>query len=446
MSVSSHPAPLQRTVDQLRAGDRLLTDYVADLCNRIAAANPDLRAMVPEPDRDDRLLAAAERHRERYSGGTDQPALAGVPVGVKDIIHVDGFTTEAGSAMPPELFAGPEASAVSALRDAGALIAGKTATTEFAGAAPARTRNPHDLTHTPGGSSSGSAAAVAAGLCPLALGTQTGGSVIRPAAFCGIVGFKPSFGRVPRDGVLERSVSADHVGWFTQDVAGSELAATVLCPEWTGTPDSPDRPPRIGVPKGSYLEQASRQGRTAFEEQLNRLEATGCAVRRVDIPAFRDFDALDRRHKRMVRAELAMVHDTWFDEYRAFYRTPMADAIERGREITTADLARARQSRLELRSQLNERLDACGVDLWAAPAAPGPAPATITTTGDPVMNRPWTHAGVPVLGLPAGTASNGLPVGVQFAGSFGEDEELLAWGSELRERLSPASGDQRAAS
>ena len=152
-----------------------------------------------------------------------------MPVGVKDIFHAAGFETRAGSQLPPELLTGPEADAVGRLRAAGCLILGKTVTTEFAYYEPEPTRNPHNLAHTPGGSSSGSAAAVAAGLAPLALGTQTIGSVIRPAAFCGIVGFKPSYGRISPEGLIFFSPSLDHVGLFTQDVAGMSLAAAVLC-------------------------------------------------------------------------------------------------------------------------------------------------------------------------------------------------------------------------
>jgi Asp-tRNA(Asn)/Glu-tRNA(Gln) amidotransferase A subunit family amidase len=187
-------------------------ECVENLCDRIDKFDDELRSFVDEPDRRRRLHEEIDDVQSKSPDSGDRPPLFGIPVGIKDIIHADDLETRAGTAVPPELFAGPEATCVSRLRDAGALVLGKTVTTEFAGSAPGLTRNPHNLDHTPGGSSSGSAAAVAAGLCPLALGTQTGGSVIRPAAFCGIVGMKPSFKRIPRDGVIERSVSADHVG------------------------------------------------------------------------------------------------------------------------------------------------------------------------------------------------------------------------------------------
>ncbi|MFB6080120.1 MAG: amidase [Haloferacaceae archaeon] len=435
MSIRTHPAPVAEVAAELRTGERDPVAYVDDLCDRIAAIDDDLGAFVPEPDRRGRLREAAAALPERFPDPADRPPLYGIPVGVKDIVHVDGFVTRAGSALPPALFAGGEASCVERLREAGALVAGKTVTTEFAGAAPGLTRNPHDLDHTPGGSSSGSAAGVAAGLVPLALGTQTGGSVIRPAAFCGVVGVKPSFERIPRAGVIERSGSLDHVGFFTQDVAGARVAASVLCDDWAADDPAPDGPPAVGVPEGSYLDNASPEALSAYEAGLDRLADAGCRVERVTVPTFEAFEALDRRHRRLHAAELALVHHGTFDDYRAFYRTPMAERIEDGRAVTAGQLAESRASRLALRAELEALLDGHDLDVWAAPAAPGAAPETIRSTGDPVMNRPWTHAGLPVVTLPAERAANGLPLGVQFAAPFGADERLLAWAVTLADAL-----------
>ena len=435
MSIQTHPAPVAEVAAALRADERDPVAYAEALRDRIAAVEDELRAFVPEPDRRERLRDAAAALPDRFPDPDDRPPLYGIPVGVKDIVHVEGFTTRAGSALPPDRFAGPEATCVRRLRDAGALVAGKTVTTEFAGAAPGPTRNPRDLGHTPGGSSSGSAAAVAAGLVPLALGTQTGGSVIRPAAFCGVVGVKPSFERIPRDGVIERSASADHVGFFTQDVAGARVAASVLCDDWTTGEPSSGEPPAVGVPEGSYLDRASEEALAAFEAGLERLREAGCRVERVTVPTFEAFEALDRRHRRLHAAELALVHEEWFDDYEAFYRTPMAERIESGRAVTVDQLAESRASRLDLRAELADRLAAHDLDVWAAPAAPGPAPETIRSTGNPVLNRPWTHAGLPVVTLPSGVAENGLPLGIQFAAPFGADERLLAWAVTLADAL-----------
>src|SRR5436305_8436203 len=205
-------------VGALRFGILPLSRYINALCDRIEGRDAEIQALLPEPGRRERLLREAAALEARYPVPAERPPLFGIPVGVKDIFHVDGFVTLAGSELPPELFAGPEAAAVTRLREAGALILGKTATTEFAFLAPASTRNPRNPAHTPGGSSSGSAAAVAAGFCPLALGTQTVGSSIRPAAFCGVAGYVASRGRVSLDGILPFSPSLDQFGMFAPAV------------------------------------------------------------------------------------------------------------------------------------------------------------------------------------------------------------------------------------
>ncbi len=213
-----HPAPLAPIVSALRSGELDLQRYIDETCDRIDALEPQLQALLPEPDRRQRLHNEATALQQQWPEPGNRPPLYGVLTGIKDVFRVDGFPTHAGSQLPPELFTGPEATCVTRLRNAGVLILGKTVTTEFAWAEPGPTRNPHHLEHTPGGSSSGSAAAVAAGFCSLALGTQTIGSTIRPASFCGIVGFKPSYGRIPTDGLILFSKSVDTVGIFTQDV------------------------------------------------------------------------------------------------------------------------------------------------------------------------------------------------------------------------------------
>ncbi len=434
MPTDIHKLPLAEMADGLRAGERSPNDVLATACDRIDAVDGELRSFVCEPGRRERVINAASD----LSRDPSRPPLFGVPVGIKDIIHVDGMETRAGSAVPPELFSGKEATCVTRLKQAGAIVLGKTATTEFAGMGPGLTRNPHDISHSPGGSSSGSAAAVAAGLCPLALGSQTGGSVIRPAAFCGIVGFKPSFNRIPRDGVLTRSHSADHVGLFTQTAAGIELAASVVCSDWRERAKTPRDRPRIGIPEGVYLERTDEHALAAFEGQLEALQREGFDIERLPVPSFETFDALDRRHQQMVKAELAAVHDRWYPAYRPFYRTKLADNIDDGQSVSAADLAAGRMSRFRFRRQLATRRREASIDLWAAPAAAGEAPESIRTTGDPVMNRPWTHAGVPVVTLPAGRGKNGLPLGIQFAGEYGADEELLSWARLLEQSLTGA--------
>lgn len=434
MSVRLHAEPLASVAASLRGGQRDPVAYVEDCCNRIDATDQELGALVPELGRRDRLHAAASTLAADIAADA-RPPLYGVPVGVKDIIHVDGLPTRAGAALPPELFAGSEATCVTRLREAGVLVTGKTVTTEFAGAGPGLTRNPHALDHTPGGSSSGSAAGVAAGLFPLALGTQTGGSVVRPAAYCGVVGMKPSFGRISRDGVLKRSASLDHVGVFTQDVAGMQLAASVLCDDWSSDEQIPDRAPTVTVPDGTFLERVNATARAAFEAQLRRLANAGCRLQRVTVPALEKLDELARDHRRLHYGELALVHERWIDDYRAFYRTPNAEAIAEGRDVTVGQLAASRTRRRSLRATFDDLLAAHDADIWATPAAPGPAPATIRTTGDPVMNRPWTYAGVPAVTVPAGETADGLPLGLQLVGPYMEDERLLLWAARVADAL-----------
>lgn len=421
------PEPLEEAVDALQDGALTPTAYVHQLCGRIDKVEPVIHALVPEPDRRGRLLRSVPDGASDERSA-DRPPLAGVPIGVKDVIHVEGFETAAGTAVPPDLFAGMEASVVRRLRDAGAAILGKTATTEFAGHAPAPTRNPHNPAHTPGGSSSGSAAAVAAGLCPLALGTQTGGSVIRPAAFCGVVGFVPSTDRIPTDGVVPRSPSIDAVGLFTQDIAGMTTASAVACLDWTPV-ESVDCP-TLGIPD-DVLERATPAAVAVFREQVDTLRNAGFAVRRAD--AFEDLAAVDDWHRALTRWEVAQVHE-WFDDHRAHYRQTTAAAIIHGRDVTECEYEDAQASRTAVQATVHARMDDADVDLWITPAAPGTAPRGLAETGSSDMNRPWTFAGLPALTVPTGRIG-GLPVGLQLVSERSEDEQLLAWADAIAKAL-----------
>ncbi len=429
------PAPLADTVTALRSGQDDLLEYIDAMCDRVDAVDPEVQALLPEPERRERLLHAAAELQARFPDPANRPPLYGLLVGIKDIFHVDGFPTLAGTQLPPRLFAGPEATCITALRQAGGLILGKTVTTEFAYYEPGPTHNPHALDHTPGGSSSGSAAAVAAGLCPLTLGTQTVGSVIRPSAFCGIVGFKPSYGRIVTDGVVPFAVSADHVGLMTQDAAGMLLAAAQLCQGWH-TPDPVAYAavkPVLGIPEGPYLAQALPESLSALAMQIRLFEKAGYTVRPVH--AFTDIVAIAQRHEAMIAAEMAAVHRAWFDAYADQYRPHTATLIRQGQAISEADLATARAGRTALRREIEELMEQAGIDLWICPAATGTAPAGLAATGDPAMNLPWTHAGLPTVTLPAGPAENGLPLGLQCVAPFMADERLLAWAVALERIL-----------
>ncbi len=426
MFVANHP--LYATVQALRTGRQDLRSYLDQACDRLEQVDPQVQAFLPEPGRQDRLQREGQALAARHPEPSQRPPLYAGLVGVKDIFHVDGFPTRAGSQLPPELLTGPEAAAVTRLREAGALILGKTVTTEFAYFHPGPTRNPHNLAHTPGGSSSGSAAGVAAGLVPLALGTQTIGSIIRPAAFCGIVGFKPSYDRIPTAGLLYLSPSMDHVGLFTQDVAGMQLAASLLCTGWQ-EPSPPSGLPILAVPEGPYLAQATEEGLAAFQEQLAHLAAQGVTLQR--IPVMAAIQEVNQRHRRIVAGEAARVHGAWFAAHGHRYSRHMQALIQEGMQVTDEQLARDREASLAFRQELQAIMEREGIDLWVAPSATGPAPRGIQSTGDPIMNLPWTHAGLPVVGLPAGRAANGLPLGLQLVGRFGQDEQVLAWAAQL---------------
>lgn len=426
------PTSLPALANALRTGEVPLTHYLAYLEAQFAAREPSVIAYVPEEGRFDRLRREAEALVTRTARPEARPPLFGIPVGVKDIFHAAGFVTRGGSRLPPEVLQGQEAESVTTLKNAGALVMGKTVSTEFAYFGPGPTRNPHDPEHTPGGSSSGSAAAVAAGLCPLALGTQTIGSIIRPASFCGVVGYKPSYDRISRAGVIPLSPSLDHVGVFTADVAGAALAAGVLCRDWKL--EMLERKPVFGIPEGPYLERASNEGLTHFRALCRRLREAEYLIKSVN--AMPDFSAIRERHLLITAAEAARVHAGWFPRFHELYHPKTAELIRHGQSITDEQLHEALKGREALRAELTRLMDDYGIDLWISPAAPGPAPKGLESTGDPVMNLPWTHAGLPALNLPAGRNADGLPLGLQLAARWSADELLLAWAAGIERAVS----------
>ncbi|MES1211047.1 MAG: amidase, partial [Acidobacteriota bacterium] len=231
-----------------------------------AVREPALQSFVPEKGRFARLHREVEKIFVDHPKSLYRDYLFGLPIAVKDVFRVEGLPTRAGSRLPPEEFAGPEAEVVAKLRKAGMLVLGKTVSTEFAYYAPGPTRNPHHAEHTPGGSSSGSAAAVGAGLCPMALGTQTIGSIIRPAAYCGVVGFKPSFGRISTQGLVPLAPSLDHVGFLTSDVLGAITLSVSLLSNYDSSILSMFRQPVLGIPEGPYLSNATEEGLAHFRD------------------------------------------------------------------------------------------------------------------------------------------------------------------------------------
>jgi Asp-tRNA(Asn)/Glu-tRNA(Gln) amidotransferase A subunit family amidase len=425
MAIPMRNAPfvtLTELATDLRRGERPLLSFLDQLAAHFRRREPDVLAFLPEPGRFRRLRRQAEALLARYPGPATRPPLFGVPLGVKDIFRVAGFPTRAGSRLPSHLWQGPPAGSVARLQAAGALFMGKTVTTEVAFFAPGPTRNPHHPGHTPGGSSSGSAAAVAGGLSPLTLGSQTIGSTNRPAAYCGVAGFKPSYGRVSLDGVLPLSPSADTIGLFTPTAADLTLVMPLLDETWR--PVDGLAAPRLGVPLGPYLERADAAGLAHFWETVRRLEAAGYAV--VRIPALADFAAIYQHHYDLVAAEAAAVHADWFAAYPERYHAKTADLLQKGQKVSPERLNEALNSRLETRKRLARLMEKHEIDLWLSPPAPGAAPRGLSSTGDPVMNLPWTHAALPTITLPAGWDAAGLPLGLQLAGRRQKDEALLA--------------------
>ncbi len=425
INIETQLAPLAAA---LRSGQVSLSAYLEQLEAHFTPKNERIQAFLPEEGRFKRLQRKAAELQARYPKPESRPVLYGIPVGVKDIFRVDGFPTQAGSKLPAETLAGPQAECVTQLKQAGALILGKAVTTEFAYFAPGPTRNPHNVAHTPGGSSSGSAAGVAAGLCPLALGTQTIGSMVRPASFCGTVGFKPTSERISAKNVIPLSPTLDHIGFFTQDVAGAVLAAGILCANWQAESTELERP-MLGVPVGPYLQRASPEGLEHFEATQKKLEQSGFNV--VQVEAMSNFDQIYEWHNGLVASEVAEVHHDWFAKYGNRYHPKTAALIEKGQQISSEQAREYRAGREELRKYLETLMAERGVSLWMAPSAVGPAPAGLDSTGDPVMNLPWTYAGLPAINLPSGSAKNGLPFGLQLVGGWQQDEKVLAWAEEI---------------
>lgn len=411
-------------------GERQMRQEVVNALERLEAGDRDIRAFLPEPRRQQRVLGDFDDAAKQFNDSAP-PDLFGVMIGVKDIINVDGLSTLAGSELPSSLFDGPEAAMIRRLRGAGALIAGKTVTTEFAFSEPGPTRNPRSHAHTPGGSSSGSAAAVAAGLVPIAIGTQTVDSIITPAAYCDVVGFKPSFGRIPLDGVVPFSPSMDHAGLLAVDVGTVGRGASVICDAWS---DVETRPGLVlGVPDLSYVGLADPEAVSMFEANLEALRARGYSI--VETSLLSDIDSIRSTHRRLNAAEFAGVHADWFSRHGHRYRPRTAGLFAEGVALPESAVREGRESGEALRRSLEDEMNRHGIAAWISPGATGPAPLGLDYIGDPIMAVPWTHAHLPVVALPAGETSDGLPLGIQLAGRFNEDERLLDLAASVEEAL-----------
>ncbi len=422
---------LREQAAALREGRIDLIEHIQTTLRLVESRDGELQALLPEEKRKERLLGQASELLKRYPGRDSRPPFFGVLVGVKDLYNVSGLPTRAGSNLPAEAFAGPEAALVTGLREAGALILGKTVSTEFAYFSPGPTRNPLAPQHTPGGSSSGSAAAVAAGYCPLALGTQTIASVIRPASYCGICGFKPSWGRISLDGVFPFSQTADHAGWFCRAVDDISYVASIVVPRWKPSPPQPK--PRLGIVSGPFLAQAEAAGQTDFHLQIDKLAKAGYEFQLIDL--FDDVEAVNANHRRLIAAEFARNHQLLWQQYSSLYSAHSRELYGSGLQVPDSDLPSLRENTFILRAKIEQTMRELDLQLILSPATTGSAPLGLQSTGSPLMSLPFNHAGLPLLTLPGGKDDNGLPFGVQICGGFGEDEYLLAAALEIETLL-----------
>ncbi len=413
---------LSSIVSQLKSGELSPENLIDDLCDKLDKWDTKIKAFLPENYRRKRLHKELSELYDKFPQKENRPILFGIPIGVKDIFIVDGFETRAGSNLPPDLFEGEESEVVKILKNNGALILGKTVTTEFAYFHPGPTGNPYNINHTPGGSSSGSAAAVSAGFCPLAFGTQTIGSISRPASFCGVIGFKPSYNRISTNGVIPFSISADHVGFFTQDLKGIEITASLVVDNWDNSNVKSERKPILGIPEGKYLQQASNEILEAFQQAVKELENKGFIVKY--IPLFDDIEIINEKHRDMNAAEFAKVHSNWKKQYEDKYHKASLELIQKGEKISEERLKEAIESRNIIRERVRKIQEENDIDLWLSPSAPTIAPKGLDSTGNPIMNLPWTFIGVPTISIPFGLVDQ-MPFGLQFAGKYNEDEKML---------------------
>ncbi|HSG44786.1 MAG TPA: amidase [Anaerolineales bacterium] len=411
-----------------REGKLSAKSYISKIESFFEQREPSVLAFIPEEDRFERLRKEAETLLSRFPDPSKRPPLFGMLFGVKDIFHADGFVTQAGSKLPADDLQGSEAVSVTRLKNAGALVMGKTITTEFAYFFPGSTRNPHNPNHTPGGSSSGSAAAVGAELCSIALGTQTIGSLVRPAAFCGVVTLKPTYDRISRDGVIPLSPTLDHIGIFTPDVSTVRQVAPVVYQDWKDSNDL-DKKPILGIPKGDYLNYASDYALTCFNIICDSLSEAGYELSRV--PVMDDYPEVRARHDVIMSYDAANVHEKWFEKHADLYSPRFTELIQGGQSITDVQLQVAMEARDNFRKDMAQTMDEYDIDVWIAPPAVGPAPNGLEATGDPVMNLPWTQIGFPAMNIPTTKNDDGLPMGLQLIGKWNSDEALLSWAKDI---------------
>jgi aspartyl-tRNA(Asn)/glutamyl-tRNA(Gln) amidotransferase subunit A len=364
--------------------------------------------------------AEAKRRTAEQERGQYRSPLHGIPIGVKDIFDVFDWPTAAGSALWANSIARQDADVVRNLRQAGAIFLGKTVTTQYASFDPPVTRNPWNLDHAPGGSSSGSAAALATGMCLGALGSQTGGSITRPASYCGVAGLKPTFGAISLHGIVPLAPSMDHPGPMARCAQDLALQFTSMAPpQVIPHPNGLDRP-ILGRLHGLFDERATPPMRHMIDTVASSLAGAGATVLDVSLPA--SFSEVIPRHRVIMAVEAAAFHRTRLHKHPQDYAPRIRELLEEGIACPAAELRHCQ----EHQAQLKQEMLACfaGVSALLTPATTGPAPKA-DTTGDPAFNSPWSYTGLPVVSIPTGQFSDGLPLAIQLIGKPGSELELV---------------------
>ncbi|PKB71170.1 MAG: hypothetical protein BZY87_06780 [SAR202 cluster bacterium Io17-Chloro-G6] len=418
---------------QIRGRNIGPVDVVQSLLDRIDAVEPRLEAWV-RVDRETVLADAKQRQEELDSGAQLRP-LHGVPIGIKDIYNIAGVPTTAGSKVYADYVPDDTAVTINLLQDAGAIMLGKTVTTEFACLDPSHTKNPWNPAHTPGGSSSGSAVSVAARMCPVAMGSQTVGSVLRPASYNGIVGLKPTYGRVSRRGVVPVSWSLDTVGWMGRTVEDVALLLQVMA-----GPDEQDPiasswpaddylsgleaagPPRIGLITSFFMEEADLETQQRTRTVLEKLASAGASVVELTLPE--SFDTAFQDQLLIMGVEAAAFHKPMYEKQAQDYRPKLREMLRQGLETDATTYSRALERRLQFSADMKRLAEQA--DVLLTPSTPTAPLADLTNTGDTRFQAPWTSCGLPAITLPVGLAESGLPLGVQLIASPLEEARLLA--------------------
>lgn len=438
------PEPFELSLTEAAAaisrGDVSPIELVDSTLARIERVDPRVLAWARLRAEDARK--EAKRLTDLRAAGTLLGPLHGIPVGIKDIFYTAGVETSCGSRIMAGFIPSYDATSVSRLRQAGAVIVGKTHTTEFASFDPSPASNPWALDHTPGGSSSGSAAALAARMCQGALGSQTSGSIIRPAAYCGIVGLKPTFGRVSRHGVHPLAWTLDHPGPMARTVRDTAILLEAIAGPDPHDPSTLSAPPvaryagelddpasredvvrglRVGVPDRYFTEDLDPEAAGAYRAATHALESLGCSVRDVRLPDI--FEAGMDAHELIHNVEAAAVHIDTFRTRAGDYGQKLRAVIETGLQVPAPTYVRAQQVRTRLIDATRALLRT--TDVLATPATPGPAPRGLASTGSPVFNRPFSFLGFPSLTVPCGFTRAGLPLGLQLAGRPFEEMTIL---------------------